>query len=343
MIQNHLPSVLWASVLRAPVLIAMCLGTCWLSGSLCGQDPFGDNPFGDSAPAGTDPFGNAAATGDVFGADPNATSSAAVVNAPVLMEDADPIVRALRSNPPRTPKQWADALTWMVRIKRWDEVKRLLNELQTADWSLDEKAQLSREAGATIWYRIRQADAELTPEQLQLVGQLLAAPGQLARDTASIDRWITALASQDMAQRKRALQGLHDGGLVALQRLTERLLDGSSGVDPQTLAVTIDSFGRDGRDALRAACVVGDPARAGRVLLAIAALPRLQFATELGAALASRSLPIDVQQAIGQTLSSKVGSLPNAAAVNEYLQKQFSEALAEYQDARSIQTNTLGR
>ena len=173
-------------------------------------------------------------------------------------------------------------MTWTVRIKRWDEVKRLLGQLRAGGWNLEQQSELSREAGATLWYRMRQADAGLTEEELGLITELLVVPGKLARETTNIDRWIAALASPTAGERRKAQLGLQAGGMVALQRLSERLLDGASDVEPAILASTIMSFGRDGREALRTAwLVVIDPVAASRALMAIAKLPGKQFATEL--------------------------------------------------------------
>ena len=72
------------SALRPPVLMVVCLGLCLLSSQANGQDPFGDNPFGDTAAPGMGPFGNAGTdavpAANMFG--PSSTSNTTGADVP---------------------------------------------------------------------------------------------------------------------------------------------------------------------------------------------------------------------------------------------------------------------
>ena len=72
---------------------------------------------------------------------------------------------------------------------------------------------------------------------------------------------------------------------------------------------------------------------------ALAQLPRLAFAAELGAALANPNLDADVRASVVENLSERFASLPSVEAVRRYLAKKFQEQLANYQEARSGRTN----
>lgn len=316
------------------------------------QNPFEDSPlgttFGDNTAAGdTNPFGMPSAGGTAadapafggFGQPMNAQPTEAATS--LDQEDPDPIVRRLRSEVPQTPQDMADGLTWMVRLKRWDEVRRLLDVLNAANWPLEQQAALTRSAGSSLWLRVRSDDAQLSPEQSKLVGELLAAPAKLARQPAWLDSWINKLASPSAGERRLAQLRLQDGSMVAVARLVEHLMAGDTQVEPAILAATVMEFGRDGSDALRAACLVADPQRAGRVVLALAELPGREFSAEIGAGLASRVLPADVQSQLAEVVVRRFGKLPSSEAIRAYLDKQFSDQLAQYQQTRATRASTF--
>ncbi len=87
---------------------------------------WGQNPFGESAPDSS-PFGVPATAADAaspFGgfdkpvdAEPAAAAS---TSSEVEAKETNPVVLLLRDNPPARPSEFAQALTWMMRFRRWD-------------------------------------------------------------------------------------------------------------------------------------------------------------------------------------------------------------------------------
>ncbi|MCA9133829.1 MAG: hypothetical protein KDA45_11770, partial [Planctomycetales bacterium] len=130
---------------------------------------------------------------------------------------------------------------------------------------------------------------------------------------------------------------LQDGGAVAIVHLVDQLLDGGGPVEPAMLAGTIAEFGPDGIEALKAACMVREPQRLSRVLLALAELPSKQFSVELGAGLASGVLPAERQAELAERLNDKYGKLPSLPAIHAFLNKSFDRELAQYQVSRTTQ------
>lgn len=319
----------------------------WLAGlsaSLQAQD---DNPFGggsDPFSTGTDPFGSssdpAMGTEAVagFGGFDAPAGNVALGNVAEAVgaaeKETDPAVISLRESPPETPKQMANGITWMVRLKRYDEIARLLDSLKSKNWNLQQKAELARTAGSAIWIRMLASGNVLSDEHRALVSELLRAPGQIARNPQWIDQWIDRLGSESAGERRLAQLKLQDGSAAAIERLVSRLLDGEEKVAPAMLAATVTVFGEDGVDALRCACVVKDPVRASRAFQALAALPGNDFSAEIGAGLVSRVLPVDAQAALANSVLQKYGSIPTAEAIHDFLEKQFATALAGYQTAR---------
>lgn len=321
------------------------------------QDPFGGDAFGNAAAeTGGDPFGSgqidpfateagnsAFSTPDSMapgsdaslpdgGPSPNAAGADASKTA--RETELDPIVRLLRQRPPETPEQVGDGLTWLTRVQRWDEVGRLLDLVASKNWPLQSKAELARHGGTALWVRLRGDEAALSESQKQLVGEILRAPSQLARQPEWIDRWIDQLGSEKPSERRLAQFRLQDAGSQAILRLVSRLLDGDQKVDPEMLAGTATLFDESGIDALRMACTVQDPQRAARVLLAMAGLPGKHFTAELAAGLESTGLSAEDQQKLAQKLEDKFGGLPGRQAIDKYLAEQLQRRRENYFHSR---------
>lgn len=321
--------------------------------AVAAQDPFGDmgeqqNPFGSADPFSTgepetaegSPFGPPAtgASESPFGnlgTAPRQPTAPATDAAPdTTARDTDPVVRLLRESPPTTPKGLANGLTWMARLKRWDQVRWLLDRLDAADWPLEEQAELARAGGAGLWLRIRSDDAGLSDSQRAVVRAVLSAPSKLARDAAWIDSWIDKLASSSAGERRLAQLRLQDGSMEAVKRLIDRLLDGDTSVQPALLASTVAGFGRDGADALRTACLVRDRERAARVYMALAELPGKEFTAELGTGLVSTHLAAEDREALAEILRERYSTLPSLEAIHRHVVNRFEYHLAQYQDGR---------
>lgn len=285
------------------------------------QDPFGaGNPFGGAAD-------NAAAV-----AQPPVAAPAA---AAPLAEDPDPLVRMLRHSPPQTPEEYAQALEWLVRIGRWDEIGRQLDALQRAGWNREQLAELSSAGGANLWYRLREGGKELTDAQKKLVSDIAALPAQLAREPQWLDSWIDRLAAPTAGERLEAQLRLERASRPAIERLCARLLAGDQRVSGRALVESLLQFPGDGVEALRAACVVADSAARTRVLLALAQSSATQFGVELGSAIESASLPAQSRQAVSQALLDKYGKLPTHESVHEFMLGRFERQLADYQLIRT--------
>lgn len=286
------------------------------------QDPFG---------AG-DPFGGTADSAAAVDQPPVAAPAAA---AGLPAEETDPLVRMLRASPPQTPQRFAEALEWMARIGRWDEVGRYLDLISSAGWNREQLAELSSAGGPSLWYRLREGGKNLSDAQRKFVVDIAALPAQLAREPQWLDSWIDRLAAQTPAERREAQMQLERASRPAIERLCARLLSGDQRVAGRELANSLLDFHVDGIEALRAACVVKDSAAQTRVLLALAQSSASQFGVELGSAVESASLPADSRQAISQALLKKYNKLPTHQAVHEFMLGRFERQLADYQMART--------
>lgn len=320
------------------IAFASCIALAVSGGHLCCSCGWAQDPFG-----GSSPFDNPDATTDVpdaFGAPPAAKPAGA--SAAVLpVEDPDPVVSLLRKQSPKTTEEMADGLTWTIRLKRWDEVGRLLERMQAMKWSLEQKASVARKMGSAMVLRMRATDSKLTDTQKAIAAELFQAPAQLTRDPVWLEQAIDRLASGTPAERRTAQLRLQDAGSAAITQLVNRLLAGDAKVPAVQLAATATSIGDDGKDALRTACLVRDPASANRVISALAELDGADFGTELGAALVSRTLSDADQQTLSAKLARKYATLPTAQVIESFLNARFNAAVKTYQQQRAIETELM--
>ena len=277
------------------------------------QDPFGGSPM-ESNPFGLPDPNAGADTSSPFGGlgRPTDSEPAAVLNGGATapeVEETNPVVLMLRENPPKSPAEMAKGLSWMMRFKRWDEVRRLLDSVSAKNWSLAELAELSKSADPALWLRLTVDEAGLNEAQSALLNSIMSAPNKLARDSAWLDSWIDRLSHPQPGERRLAQLKLQDGGEVAIQRLLDRLMNGDGKVDAGMLAGTVAEFGETGVGALRAACLVKDPERAGRVLRGLAEIPGQTFSAELGAALSSSRLSETDKNGLSELILQKYGKL----------------------------------
>ncbi len=306
-----------------------------------GEDPFGGpvaDPFG-SAPKGQDPFGsgNSGSTGamDAFGAfggNNNAVAPAADAGTD-LNEERDPVVQLLRSDPPKNPKDMAKGLVWMIRIKRWDEVGRLLDSVAGFNWNDAQKVSLSRGVGSANWIRLKSEDVTLSDPQSVLASELMVLPSQIAKNPRWIEGLISQLASPSVNVRRMATLRLYDSGSLGIQSLVNHLLAGDTPVKPAVLCSTALSFGSEGVEALSAACGAMDPAKSSRVVMAVATTAEREFALEIAAGLINTKTSVADKEALVKQVAS-FSSIPKPDAINTQLAAVFASRLEAYQRAR---------
>lgn len=310
--------------------------------SLSAQDPFGDsaaeeNPFGTSD-LGADPASPFGGFGQPV--QPEAAVAVPSSGATDLPEsDPDPIIRLLRESPPQTPAEMAEGLTWVARMKRWDEVRRLLDAIAAKNWSLGELAELADAGGESLWMRLLTFTSELSDEQRKLLDSIASAKATQARDPAWLDGWIEKLSHPQPGERRLAQLRLRVGGTAAIARLIERLLSSDAStdakVDRSMLAGTIAEFGDEGTDALRAACLVADPQRAERVFLGLAEIPGHEFSAEVAAGLASSVLSPEQRKTLAEVVARRYSKTPTPEAIEQFLAARFAAKLADYQQSRT--------
>ncbi len=347
------PRMYLRSMLRSLIVTLMFVVPCLA----VAQDPFGDSGSGgDPFSGGTDPFSGTASESsmDVFGAgadnpvdagspfdggapsaQPRGSAAPAAATSSSPLGDPDPVVRMLRANPPSTPEDVATAIQWMARLRRNDEIGRLLDIVATLGWDASQKAAMSRAVGPSLWIKLTGVDSELTEAQKTLVADIQRAPAQLARNPQWVDSWIARLGSQAAGERRMAQLRIQDAGALAAQRLVNQILVPVSPVDARVLAETALLFGQDGIDALRAGCATQNAEGLTRLYVAMVGLPGKYFTAEIAAGLYDQRLSEEQREQVAAQLQERYSKLPESSAVREYLVREFENRLIEYFEARA--------
>ncbi|MFO1065971.1 MAG: hypothetical protein U0892_19080 [Pirellulales bacterium] len=308
---------------------ALC---CVLGGSVCAQDPFAADPFGapPAAPAGQ-------GSADAFGATPAAAPVAAGAAPTVLADDPDPMVRLLRANPPKTPHDIAEAIEWMSRVSRFDEVGRLIDSAQRSGWNQTQLLEFARTGGDALWYRLSSnTENGLNDAQKKFLRDAAALPSKVARDPQWIEGWIAKLASPSIVERHDAESHLHQAGSAAIVKLVTRLLAGDQSIPPNRIAEAIVHFDVDGIEALRTACTSTVPNAAVNVMAAISSTPSPEFSVELSSAAESVTLSQEARDLVRKLLLARHSTLPQPEAVHTYIVDRFKQQLDAYQLARQL-------
>jgi hypothetical protein len=320
-----LPKLHTSILVRQSLTAFLCLNLASLaSGPAFAQDPFGAS---SSDPFATNAKDDSSMTPPTVAVVPAGASAVA--------EDPDPLVRMLRTTPPKTATDFAESLEWMARIGRWDEVGRYLDILQKSGWNREQLGELSSAGGANLWFRLRDSGKALSESQQKFVRELSAIPAQLARDPNWIDAWIDRLASPNAGDRREAQMRLHRAHRAGIERLCARLLNGDQRVSGARLIEAILQFDDDGLEALRAACVAKDSAARARVLLALSQTSTTEFSVELSSAVESTLLSVEERQAISDSLLKKYSQLPTSSTVRDFMLSRFKRQLDDYQLMRS--------
>ncbi|MCA9193497.1 MAG: hypothetical protein KDB03_17110 [Planctomycetales bacterium] len=298
------------------------------------------NPFDENNPFAVEPMPGGIG-GQGFGTAESTTSTQAVASADVAAtKETNPLVKRLHESPPSSVEDFANAVTWMVRIHRWDEVGRLFEDIQKANFSLEKKAEMARVPGA-LWLRTLADESELTPDQQTLAREIIAAPGQLARSAEHIRQQIAKLSSAVPSERRLAQFRLQDGGVTAIETLVQHLLTGDTQAAPIMLSATIAEMGPVGVEALEAACVLSETRQVERALLSVAQLPGASFHSTLGGNLFNVALSDDFRRTLADALQQRHSHVPNEESVRQHLAKAFASQLSEYQRLRGQRSQLL--
>lgn len=313
--------------------MAICFACPFSAAVATAQDLFspddGDNPFAtsDADPGAGSIFGGGNAVAPALAGNIGATTSGGGG------EETSPIVLMLRENPPKTPTEMAQGLSWMHSIGRAGEVDRLLGI--AAGWSDQMKIELAREAGGAFWIKLRSRASGLTDASRTTLQEIQESPSRQARSPQWIDRWASMLASDQPGEVQLAQLRLQDAGKNAIANLLGRLTSGQGNIPAERLVRAIAAFGEEGEHALRAATSLDNEAKVSRVLRAIDVRRPLGLSSELSIAALGHHVDSSTAEKIASKIDAAYGKIPDTAKVSAHVLHNFSNAMQRYNQSRT--------
>ncbi|HBE69314.1 MAG TPA: hypothetical protein DDW52_14295 [Planctomycetaceae bacterium] len=293
-----------------------------------------DDPFNLGGSSGADLFstGVPSAGGGLFGGDSANTGpdTTDVAGTAPDEEELSPVIQMLRESPPESPAEMARALNWMHSLRKPRELDRLLSIVR--DWPPGQKTALSRAGGTAFWIRLRGRSEVLSEASQQLIGEILRAPAQQAKQPQWIDSWIAQLASDSPSKVLYAQQQLHDAGFAGISRLLVELSSGSSTVPGDRLRDAILSFGEQGTQALQLATTL-PPSVSQPVVSSIDPMRNIDLRTDW--AVAAFGDRFDETFRNGLIENVPADRLPSTARVVSAVEQQLDQALLAYNQART--------
>ncbi|MCU0870815.1 MAG: hypothetical protein MUE50_00575 [Pirellulaceae bacterium] len=301
-------------------------------------DPFGGGPPAaaakpaqDPVDAGQDPFGG--------GAKPAAPKAAAQEAAePMLADEKDPVVLAIRARNPATPKELMFAVQALFDLGRPDQANVYLTKLLAAQPDRDQLEAFQREHGTGFFARMAH-DPQMQPAGEQFAKAIQEAAYQAARDPQRLNAQVQRLSDPSPLVHAQAVQELQRAGDAAVAPLLQALADPQRQTEHPQIRAAVVELGEPMIDPMLGALETPDEALRLQVLQILSraggarAVPFL-----IGPALDPKT-PATTHQMAAQTLTQIVGSAPSRTEAASYLVRRVREYLngatagsVDYQD-----------
>ena len=287
-----------------------------------------------AAPAGADqnPFGDG-------GAKPAAAKPPAKEAAePVLADEKDPVVLAIRDRNPSTPKDLMFAVQTLFDLGRPDQASLYLPKLIAAQPDRDQLESFQRELGTAFFARIAR-DPKMQPAGEQFAKAVQDAAYQAARDPQRLAAQIQRLSDPSPLAHAQAVQELQRAGDAVVAPLLQALADPARQAEHPQIRAAVVELGEPLVEPLLGALEAPDEALRSQVLQILSRSRAARVVPFLvGPALDPQTAEATRQMA-AQTLAGIVGSTPSRTEAVSYLTRRVREYLngaaagpVDYQD-----------
>jgi len=303
-------------------------------------DPFGATPpAGAAAPAPADPGQDPFGTGAAAPAAPAGRAAPATKAAePVVADEKDPVVLAIRDRDPTTPKDLMFAVQTLFDLGRPDQASLYLTKLVATQPDRDQLEAFQRELGTAFFTRLAN-DPQMQPAGAPFAKAVQDAAYQAARDPQRLAAQIQRLSDPSPLVHAQAVLELQRAGSAAVTPLLQALADPARQAQHPQIRTAVVELGEPLIDPLLGALESPDQALRSQVLQALSqervvrAVPFL-----IGPAL-DPAAPEAERQMAAQTVSQIVGSTPSRTEAVAYLARRVREYLngavagpVDYQD-----------
>jgi len=290
------------------------VSTCWVTLALA-QDPFGE-------------LGNAPSA--------DAVKSSKGSESSIDTNETNAVVRSLRANPPTSPRELAQAIGLMTRIRRWDEAARWLDKLNQEPIDGPIAVDVLRAAGPRTWAAIESNAGSFKPEQIQLIGKLRKLADDEVHSPANLARQVNRLTSPNQSERLAgfdAIRSASDSGIAALLDALMR----PNGLNPTPSMVEAFSLlGPNAVSAWQAAMTSPHSEVRDRLIQLVSHSPKPSMGPELLAALHDPTIPQETKQGIEKSLINRGKALPDAKQAYDLGIATLDKSLDQYQQLSAL-------
>ncbi|MCY2999758.1 MAG: hypothetical protein NT168_16795 [Planctomycetota bacterium] len=228
------------------------------------------------------------------------------------------VVRSLRSNPPTTPSELAQAVGLMTRIRRWDEASRWLDRIGRLELDGPTALAVLRGAGPRTWAAIEANAGAFKTEQLQLIDKLRKLADDEVHSPANLAAQVNRLTSPNQADRLAgfdALRAAGDSGITALLDAVMR----TNGLNPNPSMIEAFSLmGPNATAAWHTAMTSPHNEVRDRLIQLVHRAPKPSMGPELLTAIHDPTLSDSTKTKILRSLAERGKSAPEPQQAFEY-------------------------
>ena len=256
------------------------------------------------------------------------------------------VVRSLRSNPPTTPRELAQAVGLMTRIRRWDEASRWLDRIGRLELDGPTALAVLRGAGPRTWAAIEANAGAFKAEQLQLIDKLRKLADDEVHSPANLAAQVNRLTSPNQADRLAgfdALRAAGDSGITALLDAVMR----TNGLNPNPSMIEAFSLlGPNATAAWHTAMTSPHNEVRDRLIQLVHRAPKPSMGPELLTAIHDPTLSESTKAGIRRSLAERGKSAPEPQQAFEYNIATLDKSLDQFRqlsalndvDARNVWT-----
>lgn len=303
-----------------PRMLAISRTAFAVLGACCSTLAFAQDPFGD---LGTTPELNRIDTSK--GSEPSIDTN-----------ETNAVVRSLRANPPTSPKELAEAIGLMTRIRRWDETARWLDKLGQEQIDGQTAVDVLRAGGPRTWAAIESNAAAFKPQQLEIIGKLRKLADDEVHSPANLARQVSRLTSPNQSERLAGFNAIRAAGDSGIAALLDALMR-PNGLNPTPSMIEAYSLlGPSAVSAWQAAMTSPHGEVRDRLIQLVTPLPKPSMGAELLSILHDPTIRQETKQAVEKSLADRGKTLPDAKQAYDLSVATLDKSLDQYRQLLAL-------
>jgi hypothetical protein len=314
------PMTFATALTSRPRMLAISRTAFAVLGTWCSTLAFAQDPFGD---LGTTPEVNRidTAKGSESSIDTNETNA---------------VVRSLRANPPTSPRELAEAIGLMTRIRRWDETARWLDKLGQEQIDGPTAVDVLRAGGPRTWAAIESNANAFKPQQLEIIGKLRKLADDEVHSPANLARQVSRLTSPNQSERLAGFHAIRSAGDSGIAAMLDALMR-PNGLNPTPSMIEAYSLlGPSAVSAWQAAMTSPHSEVRDRLIQLVTPLPKPSMGSELLSILHDPTIPQETKRGVEKSLADRGKTLPDAKQAYDLSIATLDKSLDQYRQLSAL-------